>query len=364
MACREVGPAEVPALRSRSAKILGGVAIIALIVAIGVLDVGTGSSYHFSIFYVVPTAAAGLYLGRPFGVAAGVVAGVNWDIADSVIRADDLSASLWNGLTRIAVLATLGYLTGLLRIVLSSLRRSQQELRDMLTQREEFLSLMAHELRAPVSAIEAVATGLASATTLSERDGRLLQRLVGQARDLSTLAEGVLAVGRIDAGITQLELETFDLSELAAEVVEGRPRARLRAPPGAAVVTADRNAMRRAIENVVQNALKFSPDDLPVDVIVREADGGTYLDVVDRGIGLSPDERAALFRRYSRVRRPGSGASVDGVGLGLYFARLIVEAHGGTVAAESAGHGRGSTFSIWLPAAERAPQRRVAGSSA
>jgi signal transduction histidine kinase len=335
--------------------VLFGAGILGSVVLIGFADLRSGSAYHLSIFYVIPTAAAGWYLGRRFGLLAGVVAGVNWDIADSVMRTDDVAASLWNSLTRIVIFAALAYLTGTMRVLLEDLRRSQDDLRELLAKREEFLSLMAHELRAPVAAIEAVATGLLAAPALADRERRSMRRLVGQARSLSTLAEGVLAVGRLDAGFAaHLEMERFDVRDLANELAEEQARVRVEAPAEPVTITADRNALGRAVANLVQNALKFSPDEREVVVAVRRGSGGAFIQVVDQGIGLSRDEASRLFRKYARIRRDDA-ERVEGAGLGLYFTRLIVEAHGGMATVDSDGHGHGSTFSIWLPAAAVAP---------
>jgi signal transduction histidine kinase len=323
-------------------------AIVLLMLAIAFVDLSTGPSYSFSIFYVLPTAAAGWYLGRGLGVAVGVVSGLSWDLSDSVIRAEDLAASTWNGLTRVAVFVTLAYLTATLRMLIESLRRSQSELRELLDQRDEFLSLMAHEVRAPVSAIEAVATGLFSSPTLGERERRALRQLLGQARDLSELAEGVLSASQLDAGLAQLEPETIDLRALVADIAEPHERVRLDRPAAPITVTADRNALRRAIANLVDNALKFSSDDQPVEIRARQAGGGTFIHVIDHGIGLAADETPRLFQKHSRIRHRAM-ERVEGVGLGLYLARLIVEAHKGSVSVDSPGPGRGATFSLWVP---------------
>lgn len=336
---------------------VGGLAILASIGAIGYVDLSTGRPYNFSIFYVLPTAAAGWYLGRGFGVAAGILSGLSWDVSDYVIRTSDPAASIWNGLTRVAVFGALAALTDKLRYLLESMRRSQAELQGLLAQRDEFLSLMAHELRAPVAAIETVATGLAKAPALAARERHALGQLLRQARDLSALAEGVLAASQLEAGAMQLEPETFGLSELVREIAEPHPRVRLRAPSAPVLVSADRDAIRQAIANLVSNALKFSGPDRPVEVVVKRGGDGTFVQVVDQGIGLTAEGSSRLFRKYSRIER---GERVQGVGLGLYFARLIVEAHQGSITADSPGPDQGSTFSLWLPAAAEGVAAAVA----
>ena len=354
----------IVAMRGGARVLLLGTGTLLLTLAIGFVDLSTGPSYSFSIFYVLLTAAAGWYLGRGLGVAVGIVSGLSWDLSDSVFRTDDLTASMWNGLTRVAVFGALAYLTATLRVLVESLRRSQSELQELLVQRDEFLSLMAHEVRAPVSAIEAVATGLSTSPRLAERERSALGQLLGQARDLSALAEGILSASQLDAGMAHLEPETVDLAALVADIAEPHERVRLDRPAGAITVTADRNALRRAIANLVDNALKFSDERQPVEIRLRQAGGGTFVQVVDHGVGLRPGETSRLFQKHARIRDRAT-EHIQGVGLGLYLTRLVVEAHKGSVSVDSAGPGKGATFSLWIPdtgakASASAPSRDLA----
>lgn len=327
---------------------LTAVAILVSIIVIGALDLNTGRPYSFAIFYVLPTAAAAWYLRRPLGIAAGIMTGLVWGAADYVVRTDQLPAIVWNGFTRIAVFIAVAYLIGTLRYLIRALRRNEVELRSLLGQREEFLSLMAHEIRAPVAAIEIVATGLSGAPELGVRERRALGQLVSQARSLSALAEGVLSASQIEAGTIQLEPEHFDLRGLFTELLEVQGRVTVTVPGTPVVVYADREAMRRAIANVVGNARKFSAADQTVEIELGCSDGDAVVSVTDHGIGLAADELPHLFQKFSRVRNEATHR-IEGVGLGLYFTRLILGAHGGSIRATSRGRGLGATFRIVLP---------------
>jgi signal transduction histidine kinase len=103
--------------------------------------------------------------------------------------------------------------------------------------------------------------------------------------------------------------------------------------------------------NLVSNALKYSPAQSPVDVLLERDDGGVRLSVTDRGVGISVEDQALIFGRFFRV---AGGRSPEGLGLGLYIARLLVEAHGGNIDVRSA-PGLGSTFTVHLPATDAAP---------
>src|SRR6185437_15855497 len=117
--------------------------------------------------------------------------------------------------------------------------------------------------------------------------------------------------------------------------------------PTKVIVTADAERVERVLTNLITNALKYSPSSSHVTIRVQRQRGQAVVSVVDKGAGIPREELARLFQRFTRGRA-GPRADVAGLGLGLYIARLIVEAHGGQLWAES-GLDRGSTFSFSLP---------------
>ncbi len=324
-----------------SAQRLLAVALLAAGPLIALLDLASGLEISFSIFYVVPPVVAGWYVGSRVGIAVAIVTGLSWAYAESVTRTAGLPAAIWNRGTRVLVLVAFTYLVALVR-------RNQNELRRLLAQRDEFLSLVAHELRAPVAAIDIVATGLTRTATLDEREHRALDQLREQTRRLTTLAESLLSVGRLEAGIGHLEKREFDLRELLLALASDESRVALTTPMIPVVVRADREVIRRAVMNVLDNALKFSDPGSPVEVHLERAAGSATVRILDHGIGFDPADVDRLFRKYSRT---SDAAHIPGVGLGLYFTRLALAAHGGGIAARSDGRGRGSTFQLQLPLA-------------
>jgi chemotaxis family two-component system sensor kinase Cph1 len=320
------------------------IAAIALLVSgpvIALIDLGTGLEVSFSIFYVIPPVIAGWYLGGRLGIVVALITGLSWAYAESVARPANVAAALWNRSTRIGVLVAFTYLIDLLH-------RNQRELRRLLVQRDEFLSLVAHELRAPVAAIEIVATGLARAQEVGAAERRALEQLREQARGLTGLAESLLSVGRLEARATVAESESVDLRALVLSVAQTTPRVRATAPMSPVVVDADSDVIRRALMNVVENALKFSDPATPVEVELASDGTHARIRVVDQGIGLDPAEVGRLFHKYSRMR---AARSVTGIGLGLYYARLALRAHRGEISADSDGPGHGTTFELQLPLA-------------
>lgn len=341
--------AEAITLRPGGARaVVAMLAVLAAVVVIGLIDLNTGRPYTFSVGYVLPTAVGAWYLGRFAGLTVAVLCGLTGGIADYLIRTNSVESLFWNGLIRIAVLIALAYLLDALRYLIETLRRNQIELREVLTQRDQFLSLMAHELRAPVAAIEIVATGLNDTPGLDHRARHALRQLLGQARSLSSLAQGVLSATQLEAGTMELDPECFDLGELLTEACDEQARVQVRLPEAPVPVIADRAAILRAVINLVGNALKFSGAGQPVMVALKREGDEALVEVTDFGVGLTAEESARLFQKYARIRTPAT-SRIEGVGLGLYFTRLILTAHGGSVSVKSPGRNLGSVFTLRLP---------------
>ncbi len=224
--------------------------------------------------------------------------------------------------------------------------------------RHEFAALASHELRTPLTSVvgylEAVTEG--EAGPLEPEQARLLAVAERNAKHLARLVEDVLDVTRSDAGQLRIELMPVDLCALTAECVEAsRPSAEAGGltlaldAPEPATVLGDRRRLLQVVDNLVANAIKFTPDGGRVEVRVRAGGGQALIEVTDTGIGMTPAEQERLFERFYRAE--GAVAhQIRGTGLGLAITREIVLAHGGTVECLSA-RGRGSNFRVTLPAA-------------
>jgi signal transduction histidine kinase len=171
---------------------------------------------------------------------------------------------------------------------------------------------------------------------------------------LTRLITDLLDLARIQAGRVAMTFGPVDLADLLTEVVG---QARLRAPgsaialeeiPALPVIRGDRDKLRMALNNVVENAVKYSPRGGRIRLGGAVFDGEVRLWVRDEGIGVPREERERIFERFHRVDTRLS-RETPGVGMGLYICKVIVEAHNGRVWVESEGSGRGSTFVISLP---------------
>ncbi len=223
-----------------------------------------------------------------------------------------------------------------------------------------FVSIVSHELQTPVAIIKSYAATLAreDATWPPETIQRVSRNIEEECDRLSRLISDLLDLTRIQAGRVAMRVGSVDLAQLAAEVVEQlaprSPRHSLRASfaAGFPLIRGDADQLRRALFNLVQNAVKYSPDggEVLVGGEVRSLDEHPWavVRVMDQGIGIPPGEEERIFERFHRADTRLSRATA-GVGLGLYITRSIIEGHGGRIWAESPGPGRGSIFTIMLP---------------
>lgn len=316
------------------------------VAAIGLVDVSTGPDFGFAIFYLVPIGLASWWLGRGSAVVMALLATAAWIWADLLSQsAVVVSASVWNGLTRGAIFL-------MLALLIDQVRRERIALRSVDAHREESLALVAHTLRRSAGEIESAIPDLTKAPALSAAERSAIDELRRQSRNFKRFADDVLEVGQLEAGRFRLNRGRFDLSEFVATLVKETDRGRLQlvAESDPVWVEADPERLRTALEHVLNNALRFSPPGSTVHVTVGRRENRARVLVKDQGVGLARSHVSVIFKKYGRIETSSTKDKI-GVGLGLYVARLIVEAHGGTVSASSVGLGLGSTFTFDLPLA-------------
>ena len=221
--------------------------------------------------------------------------------------------------------------------------------------RDEFLQIAAHELKTPVTSLQLHLDTLAHALKKSgKQDERLQARVATATRQtarLSRLIENLLDVSRITGGGLVLELEEFDLVHMAEEVVDRFQVEATKAhcaievrKPAPLVGRWDRVRLEQVVSNLLSNAIKYGAGK-PIHVEIGEGGHGVLLSVSDGGIGINEE---ALERIFGRFERAVSLHHFGGLGLGLFIARQIAEAHGGSIAVRSQ-PGEGATFTLTLP---------------
>lgn len=264
------------------------------------------------------------------------------DIDATTLRALEVIGAVAGGLlTRIGERDAASRERGELR---SAADRLQSELRS----RDETLASTMHELRTPLTSVTAY--------------GQLISRNLQSALQQLAQLDRIIGDLRRDA-VPTLALAEIDLLQQAKEAAQ-RQRVLAGANVGVEAdgegpffARADAGRLGQVLDNLLGNALKFSPKDAPIDIVVKR-DGDTILvSVIDEGRGLAGEDLERVFERYYRAAT--TSAEVPGLGIGLAVSRDIVTAHGGRLWAESAGAGQGSTFTIALPAVAQASRTEV-----
>jgi PAS domain S-box-containing protein len=228
--------------------------------------------------------------------------------------------------------------------------------------KEEFFALVSHELRTPLTSIvgylDIVRGG--EAGELSEQQARFLDVIDRNAQRLVRLVGDLLFVAQVEAGTLSLERGEVDLAAVAGESVEAaRPRAMARGVSLALEAEpvelhgADADRLGQLIDNLISNAVKFTPSEGRVEVRVGQRDSTALVEVADTGVGIPVAEQERLFERFYRSPQ-ASAEAVPGIGLGLSICEAIVDGHGGTISIDSE-VGTGTTFKVALPLDAQAP---------
>jgi len=236
-----------------------------------------------------------------------------------------------------------------------ALQERNQELRAAVAARDEFLSVAAHELKTPVTSLRGFAQLLLrdvrnKGTVTPERLATALQAVDTQTAKLSQLVGRLLDTAQIEAGKLRLEPVRTDLVALVqaalAQRQDGTAHRVVFAGPARLEAMVDPVRLEQVITNLLNNAIKFSPQGGTVTVgLASGPDGAIRLWVADEGVGVPPDQREAIFARFQQAH---GRHHLSGLGLGLYVAREIVELHGGRIELE-AREPRGSRFVVTLP---------------
>jgi K+-sensing histidine kinase KdpD len=230
------------------------------------------------------------------------------------------------------------------------------ERRRLESMQSSFVSIVSHELQTPVSIIKGYAGTLARPDGPWSRDTviRIAHTIEEECDRLYRLISDLLDLSRIQAGRVAMSIGPVDVPDLAETLAErSRPRSAAHRfetdfPRDFPIIRGDREKLRQALGNLVDNAIKYSPNGGVITMGGRAERDHVVLYVRDEGIGVPREEQTRVFERFHRVDTRLS-RTTQGVGLGLYITQVIVEAHGGQIWVESDGTNRGSTFYIRLP---------------
>jgi PAS domain S-box-containing protein len=227
--------------------------------------------------------------------------------------------------------------------------------------KDDFISIASHQLRTPATAVKQYVgmflEGYAGRLSASQR--KLLKRAYESNERQLMIIEDLLNIARLDAGNMKLNVATTDLvliledviSEQSAKAAGRRQELSLNSSSDEVAVNIDADRMRMVFENLIDNAIKYTPENKKIQVNIRRFINSAEVNIVDEGVGIAPVDIDKLFRKFSRVPNPLSIES-GGSGLGLYWAERIIKLHNGRIKINSK-PGKGSTFSVRLPVASK-----------
>ena len=228
--------------------------------------------------------------------------------------------------------------------------------------KDEFIGIASHELRTPLTGVQGFAELLSETLEANTPEQEWADRINSEAKRLSYLVSDLLDASRLDSNSVVLHPERFSLNDCVNDSVQrvlaGRtPLREVMISEDAAIeIEADQGKLSQVLTNLVDNALKYSPHDLPVEVTYMAHGDRLRIEVSDHGQGIPRDQLDTIFDRFQRL--DSNDPSVRGTGLGLYITRQLVELMGGSLTVTST-LGRGSTFSLDLPL-HQAPANHLA----
>jgi PAS domain S-box-containing protein len=235
--------------------------------------------------------------------------------------------------------------------------QAELELREANRKKDEFLAMLAHELRNPLAPISTAAEMLRLTAASDSRTLKASEVISRQVKHMTSLVDDLLDVSRVTRGLVQLEKEYVDVKSAVSSAVEqSRPliEARhhnltVRTDSAHSTVHGDRTRLIQVIVNLLNNAAKYTPQGGEITLTVSSGDGMINISVIDNGIGIDDKLLPQIFDLFTQAERTPDRAQ-GGLGIGLALVKTMVTLHGGTLSASSAGRGEGSTFTISLPA--------------
>jgi len=258
------------------------------------------------------------------------------------------SSGLTFTLGMIAVI-TLAFFAFAILVILNQRRYSEMQ--------RDFINNMTHEFKTPLTSIQLSSDYLSKQPAIQQDDrlNRYTELIRSQYQRLNTQVEKLLNIARLESSEFKLKSEVIDMHRLLEEVLDSKAaesgiEGRIFNRQFKAIkyhINGDRTHMGNVINNLIDNAVKYSPPDQPIDIITADESGMLKVSILDRGIGIAPAHQKHLFKKFYRVPS-GNVHDIKGFGLGLHYVRKILRMLGGDIQVKSA-LGQGSCFSFQLP---------------
>ncbi len=233
-----------------------------------------------------------------------------------------------------------------------------EKLNQVEAMRRRLIGDVSHELRTPLTAIKGSMEGLMDGILLPTKE--TYQEIHSEANRLNRLVDDLQELSRVEARAYELDIHPLDVSSLVqtvtkrltAQAESKRISLDLELASDLPRILADEDRAVQVLTNLVGNALQYTPENGKVTIAAKQINNEVQISVRDTGLGIPPEHLPQIFDRFYRVDKSRSRRAGGGSGIGLTIARALVEAHGGQIWAESAGEGRGSTFTFTLPTAK------------
>jgi len=245
----------------------------------------------------------------------------------------------------------------MLQNMVNKLELSNRELNNIEEIKSKFMSIVAHDLKQPLSSIQGFTSVLLDAEDEKNNENQILKSIMKATENMNKLISDLVDISVIESGALKMNLQPFDYNKLVMETfdllsVQANKKGIKFLKydyPSVITVKGDRLRISQILNNIISNAIKFTPSSGQVSV--RYQIEGDYVKtfVKDTGPGISYEERERVFEKFHQLENPDRKSKKQGWGLGLCIASELVKAHGGAIDFESAGQGRGTTFSFSLP---------------
>ena len=253
--------------------------------------------------------------------------------------------------------------THLMRVLFYAIQRKRfeaqrvEQLIELNRSKDEFISIASHQLRTPATAVKQYVGLLLDgfAGDISDDQRKLLARAYENNERQLQIVTDLLKVAQLDAGKVTLKYRNVKINALVSDILRGQKeifdsrnqKVNVSLLPKEKTVHADQDRIRMVFENIIDNASKYSEENSSVSIDVEEAHDGIAVRVADQGVGIDPSGKSHLFEKFSRIDNDLS-AKVGGTGLGLYWAKKIVDLHGGSITYHP-NTPKGTVFTILLP---------------
>ena len=235
-------------------------------------------------------------------------------------------------------------------------KQANQRLEELDNLKDEFLSLASHELRTPMTIVKDYVSEILNDkdANITEDTRQKLEKVYSASQRLIALVNDNLDISKIESGSMEFNVSDFDISQLAVEVRDelsdkySKKHQTVEVQVGNYNVHADKDKIRQVLLNLMDNAIKFTPDNGTIEVSFVSKDKLLETTVSDSGVGIKPEDMGKLFVKFGRIHGEEGMPPVPGTGLGLYLSKMIIEKSGGSVKVESEA-GKGSKFIFSLP---------------